>query len=55
MTRPTVEGEYVLHTYKVTYEDGIIRKVLGRYAPHAWAVAANMRPQHQVRSLELVK
>lgn len=54
MKRATVESEYVLHKYKVVYEDGVVEKVLGRYATHAWAVAANMRPHHQIKSLELV-
>ena len=55
MSRATVPSKYGLHTYRVVYEDGHVQQVLGRWDTHAWAVAANMRPHHQIKSLSLVE
>ena len=43
-----------LYKYQVTYEDGLIEKVIGRWAAHAWHVAQNKRPNHQIKNLSLI-
>jgi hypothetical protein len=55
MTIPAIHmDEYVMHTYRVTFDDGEIKDVLGRWAPHAWSVARTMRPGRSITRLELL-
>jgi hypothetical protein len=55
MTASNYDPNRTLNTYKVTFEDGKSEKVLGRWPAHAWAVAQNMRPNHPITGLELVR
>lgn len=55
MARALGQYEYVLHTYKVTYGDGTVDEVLGRWPAHAWSVASHLRPNQTIKDLALVR
>jgi hypothetical protein len=55
VTASNYDPNRTLNTYKVTFEDGKSEKVPGRWPAHAWAVAQNMRPNHPITGLELVR
>ena len=41
--------------YKVTFSDGLINKVPGCYAAHAWAVARQLWPNKEITGFQLLE